>query len=933
MEKSTRRSLLFGFSLAAATLLFGPSALGQTSDNRPPNCPAVGPCPTAVAPNTPKIGARIRLARDLIETTGLDSPVFGPRGAPADTTREHVGASLRFTGVLDDSRLKRIRRLGVEFTRNADGTISHFGPLYLARIPWSALEELAALDFLVRAEATWTPKIETPLEITSDTVGASSLRRSADFGLTGEGTVLGDIDSSFDIYHPHLFRADGDWHRWVDVDDDGNFDPGEDGVDLDGDGSIGSDEELEVLDATVWAANGRVNDDDVLQPGKDWLYVDVNGDGKRNVGPDEGFDESDPAYGEPLFVADDLDDDGKLGPNEKIVRLDSSKFKRIFNGETEYVRGENLVELGKPESGERADHGTGVASILVGGQHRFHDRVGLAPEAEIIGYPHASVDRNSTGGFGTQQQFVQDAAENDVDVLVHEWTDLFATPQDGSTNVEQALDAAREQGTVQINPLGNLNLSRKHVEFDVAPSEQSDVSFRVDDGFQRGGQSYPYRVLWGSFLWRTDQTPTVTLVSPQGNRLELDPSQRRQSIGDHGVSAEYDVSPRETHQLLFVLWDRQNSLDPGTWTFEFADASEDDTITGRISDRYSSWGVGIRWTNPTKDRGTMVFPSTADSALGVAAFGGRHDMPGDGSGSNVGELRNYSGRGPRIDGARGVDIAAPDDPFAAFGVSERYTERGVGRSWFRRFGGTSGAGPHVAAAVALLQEANPSWGPEQLESRLLETTDSAGLVPDAGSVPNTSWGHGKVNLYEAVADESEPGPGAPPAAALTIERRDGEWIFDASESEDPEGAALEYRFDYDYDGVWDRDWQAAPTGAVPPSFFERTGEHIGRVEVRDELGNRSGASDGFEVTNPGGDAGPDTGDGAVAEPTPGESDTETSARADAAGGADAGPVVAVYADDDSQNGGCSGCRSGDSTPGAAWLLGLFALGIVGLRRD
>ena len=96
--------------------------------------------------------------------------------------------------------------------------------------------------------------------------------------------------------------------------------------------------------------------------------------------------------------------------------------------------------------------------------------------------------------------------------------------------------------------------------------------------------------------------------------------------------------------------------------------AEADTVHARVADYYSSWGLGIAWEDPTLDVSSAVFPSTADSAIGVAAYGGRHDLP-DFDGSRAGELRNYSGRGPRIDGAPVVDIAASDDPYAAMAAT------------------------------------------------------------------------------------------------------------------------------------------------------------------------------------------------------------------------------------------------------------------------
>ena len=949
MKSIFRRLLLLTLTFALATVLPGPSASAQTTGGGKSGCPVPGTCGPTTGSNHAKIGGRLRLARGLIRSQGPDSPVFGPDGAPADVTTEGAGASLRFRHLLDASERTRLRELGVEFEHADDGSVWHVGAIYLAHVPWSALDDLAALPNLIRAESTWTPRIVHPLEETARKVGASVVRRRPEHRLTGEGTVLGDLDSGFDIFHPHFFRADGEWVDWVDVEGDFDFDPGVDGVDLDGNGMIDSGETLQVLDGTVYTANGRENDDDLLQPAHDWLFVDANDDGKRNVGPDAGFAEATAAYGEPVFVVDDLDADSQLSPEEKLVRLKTSKFKKVVHEGTEYVRGENLIELGKPDRRARAGHGTGVASILIGGQPRFHDRVGLAPGADLVGYMSTRSRGSGSGKYGQHQEYIKDARDSGVDVLVHEWTDWYSTAQDGSTNLEQVMDTTRDQGLVHVNPLGNLNVSRKHKGVDVAPGESVEFTFQVDDGLQRGGQTYPYRAAWISLLWRTSQKPTWTLVSPEGDTVELQANSGSHSLGDDSIRTQFDETPRQTRHMLVTLSDRQDKLAPGTWTLKLSDVTEQDRFVARLTDFMSSWGIGIRWKKPTVDRGTIVFPSTADSAVGVAAFGGRHDMPSDGAGSKVGELRHYSSRGPRIDGARGVDIAAPDDPYAALGLSEGGAQDGIERSWFRRFGGTSGAGPHVAAALALLQQAHPSWGPEKLETRLFETADAGNLMPHSGSTPNTHWGHGKVDIFEAVTGEATPNSGEPPTADLDVRQRGDQVEFDASTSSDPDGDALEYRFDVNYDGEWDRTWAASATATISMNSLGGPGRYTARLQVRDKFGKRHGDADEFSVVDDPGDtgmadAGPDAGaDAETADSGPPtdtgpEMDTDHSDATPSDTGSmpdqqstDGADTVLVLSERDT-GAGCSGCRTSGGPAGTIWWLGVIVAAWLGRRR-
>lgn len=698
------------------------------------------------------------------------------------------------------------------------------------------LAQLARLSELERVSAGVGRGLVPPLRHTTGLVGIEAARRTwvGESPLTGEGVVLADIDSSVDVFHPDFFAADGGAYDWLDVDEDGQLTAGVDAVDLDDDGAASAEEVLGVLSAVMiqaWTDERLPARPEGFDAGWDWLYADTNGDGERNYGPNDGFDDDDLAFGEPLFLVDDWNGDGRLGWDERLIRLGSSRIRAVYvsssTGATRvYRRGTDLSDLPDAPMGSgaygmpEAMHATGVLSIAAGGApHLGRALTGFAPEAELLVAYDNSWDLVSALSW---------ALEEGADVVLHEYAPWVSVTLDGSDALSALVDESTvEDDVIHVCPVGNTGGSRKHTMVTLAPGEVSELELEVPEGW-----GFQYAGL--SFHWRPPEiAPSFAITTPGGDEISLT-GNGEFTLDGAPAYAWFDVTAGGTGVLHIQA---SAPLPEGTWTFEVGldgSAVESVVVHGFVQDEISGWGEGIAWSAAiATDVSNIGLPSTAERCLAVGATTGHawSDSEWWFNGDEAeGEVRLFSGRGPRIDGLLKPDISAPDNPFAAF---PRWSDYGVGLGAYWVFGGTSGAGPHVAGAAVLLRQLMPEASAEDVTARLLNGT----IVDErTGETPNTAYGFGRVSLLGALELDA---PGEPPLLTLTAPARApaGSMITVSPSVEDVDGdpeAAL-IRWDAGYDGVWDGG--AAPISELEVELpLEATGRYAIRAEVRDETG-------------------------------------------------------------------------------------------------
>jgi len=414
-------------------------------------------------------------------------------------------------------------------------------------------------------------------------------------------------------------------------------------------------------------------------------------------------------------------------------------------------------------------------------------------------------------------------------VFVHEYGSHFGEFADGGSDWEALLNEYAESGIVQATANHNFAGTNGHAIFPVAGWATLDVSFQRHD---MTGTGYDPPGALGTIRWQEGKLDDIslTLVTPTG---EISLDEEGESLSDDGfyTYTSRATSSRNTNMVAFMLYkagpnNQPGALDTGEYFLRVTNnQAENLTIHAHFSDD-SGYSYAVNFNEFQTDAGTMAPPSTADSAISVGAYMGNHYLAPD---EVPDQLRYYSGRGPRIDGVRGVDIAAPDDHY----VASIYTPwNGGGNYTF--FGGTSGALPQVAGAIALYKQLHPEATPDEIRQAIHA---SALTDEQTGEVPNTEWGFGRIGTHQLVLGQP-PSENTLPQIIIQLPGLSvagEETLLDANASSDGEDSleSLTFRWDLDYDGEWD----AEQTGIGDMiAIFDQPGSVWVKMELEDSMG-------------------------------------------------------------------------------------------------
>lgn len=546
--------------------------------------------------------------------------------------------------------------------------------------------------------------------------------------LTGKGVVVGDVDSGIDIFNPFFFFADGGDFNWIDTDKDGEFTPGVDAVDFNKNGKADDGETLNFIGMKNNTYGVLKFKSKEFKADMDFLYLDINNNKKRDFGEKDGFTESDPTYGEQLFICIDNNKDNKLSAGEKLIALKTSKVRAVREKDgTIRRRGIDLIKT-EPDT---VKHGTSVCGIVLGGHYGVQKMHGIAPDAEIV---MANIYYDYTPRFVRAfPEMIKFLRDEKINILLFEDGEWMYEFNDGSTAEEELSNQMARDGITVIGGGGNLASGNMHIKDNIKAGKWNTYTFsspKEAEGKKNDGA-------FVSMLWTDKNTKIAfTVETPDGKKSpELTDGSGFITVGGYHMFYSRDVSEKGTVMFRFGFSAKDSGTVDGEWKLN-AKSPTDITIDGFIVDVTQSWAGSTRWTCKDKitDEGTVTFPSTADSLIAVGAYTVNFAFGPD---DKLGGLCYYSGRGYNINGKVGIDICAPGHSTFTVSTDNSYT----------LFSGTSSAAPHVVGTVALMLQYAPTLTHAQIRNILKATATSDEFT---GKLPNTNWGFGKLNPEAAI---------------------------------------------------------------------------------------------------------------------------------------------------------------------------------------
>ena len=448
--------------------------------------------------------------------------------------------------------------------------------------------------------------------------------------------------------------------------------------------------------------------------------------------------------------------------DQTLSKIGSEQSPAGFSKGVEYTRAHIEDELdGTPANFVRekdtSGHGSHVAGTVAGNGAAYPDlrHRGFAPKADIVFVKGGDGSFPQTNTIDAITYFQTVATALNKPIVFNMSIGGQGSAHDGSSAHEVAIDqfSTSGPGRVAVISAGNDYGKNIHKKAELEPNGTANFTLTA-------GSSTTATAVFSFHMYGSNGNAAVAkLTTPDGNEYLSPPGvTSSHSINDGKFTAlvyNYISAANEKRYVQVVI--TRNS---GTTTNSAGIYSIDLTNEGETPMTIHAYKTSEGVATPLTDGDNEYIvgsPGNAASALTVASYIGRSTYfkyspaPGSGylSGGTAEGISSFSAQGPRADGFFKPEITASGQTVISV-LSSQAGASNIDGTYYKTSQGTSMSAPGVTGAIALLLQANPNLTAAQVKTRLTEnaTEDEA-----TGSVPNTRWGYGKLDIYQAVADE------------------------------------------------------------------------------------------------------------------------------------------------------------------------------------
>lgn len=413
-------------------------------------------------------------------------------------------------------------------------------------------------------------------------------------------------------------------------------------------------------------------------------------------------------------------------------------------------------------------HGTHVAGTAAGNGSALASKkyMGMAPEADIV------LIKGGNGSFSSSHiidgiSYLQKLATSlGKPVVLNMSIGGQGSGHDGTESDELAVDNFTNSaaGRVVVISAGNDNGKTLHKQQSLAANSNSAFAI-VAPSSTNSTDVFDYLVYANN-----NSAVTATITAPDGTTLSVPASKSDSVYAINKTFVVYvdnfvDKNNNNRYVEIAVAKNGNNTGNPqGTWTISFANNTANAlTLNG--------------WLDDTGDQNTAAMltggdnnylvgsPGNATSAITVGAFVGKISWYAGGAKGAYGysdtlttendSIAAFSSHGPRRDNVLKPEITAQGQAVVSClsstaGISATSPSVVVPGLYIVNQG-TSMSSPVVAGCVALLLQANPTATAAAIKKSIISTATSDALTIQGGTMPNTTWGYGKIDVFKAAS--------------------------------------------------------------------------------------------------------------------------------------------------------------------------------------